>query len=96
MRNTLIGLLTLAWAAAAFPAVDEPTDWIDAATGHRVIRLSTEPGSSSQYFHDNTYSPEGDKLAGALDYVPLPDAVTNQIRTTWKSQIKDASGKPVY
>ena len=47
-------------------------------------------------FFDWAYSPEGDKLAGALDYVPLPDAVTNQIRTTWKSQIKDASGKPVF
>jgi oligogalacturonide lyase len=62
MRKTVLGLLTFAWAAAAFPAVDEPTDWIDPATGHRVIRLSTEPGSSSQYFHDNTYSPEGDRL----------------------------------
>jgi phosphate transport system substrate-binding protein len=47
-------------------------------------------------FFDWAFSPEGGKLAGALDYVPLPDAVTDQIRTTWKSQIKDASGKPVF
>ena len=36
------------------------------------------------------------KLSDALDYVPLPDNVTAQIRGTWKAQIKDASGKPVY
>ena len=39
-----------------------PTDWIDPATGHRVIRLSPDGGGSSLYFHQNTYTPEGDKL----------------------------------
>src|SRR5581483_5123716 len=38
------------------------SDWIDPDTGHRVIRLSTDPGSQTLYFHDNSYSPEGDKL----------------------------------
>ncbi|CAN5320334.1 hypothetical protein BH09GEM1_BH09GEM1_41900 [soil metagenome] len=49
-------------ALSAMPrAVAPPTDWIDPDTGHRVIRLSTEPGSQTLYFHDNAYSPEGDK-----------------------------------
>src|SRR5947199_29573 len=39
-----------------------PTDWVDPATGHRVIRLSPDAGGSSLYFHQNTYTPEGDKL----------------------------------
>src|SRR5207253_4099310 len=39
-----------------------PADWIDPATGHRVIRLSDERGGTSLYFHQNTYTPEGDKL----------------------------------
>jgi oligogalacturonide lyase len=39
-----------------------PTDWIDPDTGHRVIRLSPDEGGSSLYFHQNTYTPEGDKL----------------------------------
>ena len=39
---------------------------------------------------------DGDKLADALDYVPLPDTVTAQIRGTWKAQIKDPAGKPVW
>ncbi len=52
-------------ASAAEPtptSPSTPTDWIDSATGHRIIRLSTEPGSSTLYFHDNSYTPEGDKL----------------------------------
>ncbi|HZN33467.1 MAG TPA: oligogalacturonate lyase family protein [Pirellulaceae bacterium] len=39
-----------------------PKDWIDARTGHRIIRLSDDDGGSSLYFHQNSYTPEGDKL----------------------------------
>jgi len=35
---------------------------VDAQTGHRVVRLSELAGSASLYFHQNAYSPEGDKL----------------------------------
>ena len=56
----LLALLAIAPLFAR--GADEPrTDWIDPDTGHRVIRLSTEPGSSTLYFHDNSYSPQGDK-----------------------------------
>jgi oligogalacturonide lyase len=41
---------------------EPPSDWIDSTTGHRVIRLSTEPGSQTLYFHDNAYSPQGDRF----------------------------------
>jgi oligogalacturonide lyase len=41
---------------------DPPTEWIDASTGHRVVRLSREAGSASLYFHQNAYSPDGQKL----------------------------------
>src|SRR5579862_3987297 len=41
---------------------EPPTDWVDPDTGHRVIRLSGPGGGSSLYFHQNTYTPEGDKL----------------------------------
>jgi oligogalacturonide lyase len=63
MRNWTIGLLALGLIILPVLAAQEaPADWIDPATGHRVIRLSTEPGSSSLYFHYNSYTPEGDKL----------------------------------
>jgi oligogalacturonide lyase len=41
---------------------DVPREWIDPDTGHRVVRLSEEPGSSSLYFHQNAYTPDGQKL----------------------------------
>ncbi|MDO8629768.1 MAG: oligogalacturonate lyase family protein, partial [Phycisphaerales bacterium] len=41
---------------------EPPTEWIDADTGHRVIRLSREPGSASLYFHQNAYTADGQKL----------------------------------
>jgi len=51
-------------ASAPAPAApsEPPTEWADAATGHRVVRLSKEPGSMSLYFHQNAYTPQGDKL----------------------------------
>lgn len=41
---------------------DIPKQWIDKDTGHRVVRLSEEPGSRSLYFHQNAYTAEGDKM----------------------------------
>jgi len=49
---------------AASPAQAEPpTTWIDPDTGHRVIRLTREPGSDSFYFNYNGYTPDGKKMA---------------------------------
>jgi oligogalacturonide lyase len=39
-----------------------PTEWIDADTGHRIIRLSPEPGSESLYFNQNAFTADGDKM----------------------------------
>jgi oligogalacturonide lyase len=55
----LVGIIAL---CAMRPTGAPRTDWIDADTGHRVIRLSAEAGSQTLYFHDNAYSPEGDKF----------------------------------
>ncbi len=38
------------------------TDWIDASTGHRVVQLSTEPGSESLYFNLNPFTPDGKRM----------------------------------
>src|SRR3954469_13530739 len=61
MRPLAVLALCTVVIAPARHSDDPPRDWIDPATGHRVIRLSTEPGSQTLYFHDNQYSPEGDK-----------------------------------
>ena len=64
----------LTWGAAARSADTDPppaegrssrslpSDWVDADTGHRVIRLSPDDGGASLYFHQHAYTPEGDKL----------------------------------
>jgi len=39
---------------------------------------------------------KGDKMAEDLDYVPMPDSVVNAIQKVWASEIKDASGKPLF
>jgi oligogalacturonide lyase len=58
-------LVTLSCGLAARPAeipTTPPVEWIEPATGHRVIRLSRQPGSASLYFHQNAYTAEGDKI----------------------------------
>ncbi|PYS60213.1 MAG: oligogalacturonate lyase [Acidobacteria bacterium] len=58
-----MALFVLLIAAALASAQQEiPREWIDTDTGHRVIRLSDEPGSASLYFHQNPYTPDGQKL----------------------------------
>src|SRR5213078_5026319 len=62
MRRVLRSFLIVITIAVAAQAQEPPTDWIEPATGHRVIRLSGDEGGSSLYFHQNTYTPKGDKL----------------------------------
>jgi oligogalacturonide lyase len=62
MSKWLAFYVVILTSAAVFAADEIPTDWIDPDTGHRIIRLSVENGSRTLYFHDNSYTPEGDKL----------------------------------
>jgi oligogalacturonide lyase len=78
MKESFPSLRALGLAAAlsipAFPAVAQTADnpaaaaspppktWIDPDTGHRVIRLTDEPGSDSFYFNFNAYTPDGKEM----------------------------------
>ena len=55
-------LCAFLWQGALAQQQDVPREWIDPDTGHRVVRLSDEPGSQSLYFHQNPYTPDGQKL----------------------------------
>ena len=58
----LLRVLALATLIAPFAhsqAPTPPTSWVDKDTGHRVFRLTAEPGSSGFYFNVNAYSPDG-------------------------------------
>jgi oligogalacturonide lyase len=54
-----LSVLVAGAASGADPADTPPREWIDAATGHRVVRLSTEAGTRSIYFHQNGITPDG-------------------------------------
>jgi phosphate transport system substrate-binding protein len=80
---------------------DQPgkNSWpISGATFILMYKTQAKPENAKEVlkFFDWAYSAEGDKLADSLDYVPLPDVVTKQIRNTWKAEIKDGAGKSVY
>jgi oligogalacturonide lyase len=66
--------LLLLFVTRAF-AADPPSEWIDATTGHRVVRLSSEPGTRSLYFHQNSLTPDGRLLivetAGGIGTIEL-------------------------
>lgn len=63
MKPQLLFLLVLLFTAAALSQTTEPPrEWVDPDTGHRIVRLSDEPGSSSFYFHQNAYTASGDKI----------------------------------
>jgi oligogalacturonide lyase len=69
-RRFLIGLLLgcpwMSWPAlgAAIPDTQAPPmSWVDPDTGHRVIRLTREPGSDSFYFNVNGFTPDGKRMA---------------------------------
>ncbi|CAG4890564.1 phosphate ABC transporter substrate-binding protein PstS [Paraburkholderia gardini] len=49
-------------------------------------------GTETLKFFDWAFK-NGTQAANNLDYISLPDSVTAEIRTQWKSKIKDASGK---
>ena len=62
MRTRTFGWLLLAGTALWGQAGEPPESWIDPDTGHRVIRLTREPGSASLYFNQNGYTADGKKL----------------------------------
>ncbi len=63
-----LGLVFCGWAILR--AEDPPRDWIEPATGHRVVRLSDRPGTASLYFHQNPYTASGDTMV-----VSTPDGL---------------------
>ncbi|MFT3787694.1 MAG: oligogalacturonate lyase family protein [Tepidisphaeraceae bacterium] len=46
-----------------WPASEPPCEWIDADTGHRVRRLTNEPGSGGLYFNFDAYTPDSKAMA---------------------------------
>ena len=67
-------------------------------TGATFVMMHTKQDKPQQAaaalkFFDWAYA-NGDRMAGELDYVPLPDAVESMVRMQWR-KITDGSGKAV-
>jgi oligogalacturonide lyase len=58
-----------------------PTSWVDKDTGHRVFRLTNEPGSSGFYFNVNAYTPDGREMVyNARDGIHVMDLATRKTK----------------
>ncbi|MFM0009299.1 phosphate ABC transporter substrate-binding protein PstS [Paraburkholderia sediminicola] len=51
-------------------------------------------GTETLKFFDWAFK-NGSQAANELDYISLPDSVVSEIRSQWKSKVKDAAGKPI-
>ena len=81
----LLGVL----AAAAAPAADPPLSWTDPDTGHRVVRLTQEPGSASLYFNQNGYTAGGKYLVYTTpDGISVLDLATREARQVVKGRAR--------
>lgn len=79
---------------------DEPgaTSWpVTAATFILMQKVQQRPeqGKIVLEFFDWAFK-NGGEAANSLDYVPLPQAVTDQIRALWASELKDSNGQAIW
>ena len=70
-----------------------PTTWVDKDTGHRVWRVSNEPGSSGLYFNVNAYTPDLKTMVySAPDGIHALDLETRQTRLLVANPPRPAGG----
>lgn len=80
-----IFILATAFAQTAEP----PTSWIDPDTGHRIVRLTREPGSASLYFNQNGYTPNGTRLVYTTpDGISVLDLKTHEPKQVVKGTVR--------
>jgi oligogalacturonide lyase len=81
-------------ALAALPAIlafgaEPPTSWIDPDTGHRVVRLTTEPNSASLYFNQNGYTADGRKMVYTTpEGISALDLATRTAKSVVKGRVQ--------
>lgn len=71
----IVALLAVLIAAAPLHTDPGPATWIDPETGHRIVRVSIDPGTSVLYFTQQIFTPQGDKMiittAGGIAAIDL-------------------------
>ena len=69
---------------------------IESALGTFIAAPNRAPSRNDELMFFNWAYANGDNMALEMDYVPMPDAVVNQIQSAWASSIKDPSGKSLW
>src|SRR4030095_12194779 len=75
-----------------------PGSWpVAGATFILMHKQPQDPTAASEAlkFFNWAYA-KGGKMAADLDYVPMPAPVVSAVQKVWSSQVKDASGKPLF
>jgi oligogalacturonide lyase len=84
-----LGVLAAALPLAAQTTPEPPKSWIDPDTGHRLVRLTDEPGSASLYFNQNGYAADGKKLIYTTpEGISVLDLATHAARSVVKGQVR--------
>src|SRR3982751_4665845 len=79
----IVGTVALSSCIAVLARAQQPpTSWVDKDTGHRIFRLTNEPGSFSFYFNVNAYWPDGKLMA-----YNAPDGIHVLNFTTMKTRL---------
>ena len=84
MRFTvLLFCCAMAWGA------EPPASWVDQDTGHRVVRLTTEPGSASLYFNQNGYTGDGKEMVYTTPKgISVLNLATHQTRPVVEGKVR--------
>ena len=81
------GILLL--SLIALHAETPPSSWTDPDTGHRVVRLTNEPGSASLYFNQNGYTADGKGLVYTTpEGISVLDLEKREARSVVKGRVR--------
>jgi len=74
------------------------TTWpMTAATWILMYKTPKDPVASREALKFFAWAyKNGAKMAGELDYIPMPDGVVKSVEATWAKEIKGADGKPIF
>src|SRR5205823_7932688 len=94
--SRMIGMLPRVFACllltvlATFAQTGEPpAAWIDPDTGHRVVRLTSEPGSASLYFNQNGYTADGKEMVYTTpEGISVLNLATGESRSVVKDRVR--------
>ena len=92
--------LPAAWLLLLLPVAAQnrtpPKSWVDKDTGHRVYRLTDEPGSSALYFNFDAYTPDGRQMVYSSPAgIHLLDLAARQTRLLVPAAAGSGTGRRV-